>query len=161
MSLVAYDSSDEGSENEESEPVEPRAASNTANDVNDATEVITVQINSKLSLPAPRIVSQSTNDEEEEEKEESDGAERNFQQFLDTLPKPRDPTSAENIEEVEDDILLKKETKSQILKPAKKQTVKIAVPSLSEVYARIYVCTFCNFIERSVLICYIVFVTSV
>jgi len=129
MSLVAYDSSDEDSENEESEPAEPRAANNTAN----AATKVTVQINSKLSLPAPRIVSQSTNnEEEEEEEEESDGAERNFQQFLDTLPKPRDPTSVENIEEMEDDILLKKETKSQIPKPAKKQTVRISVPSLSE-----------------------------
>lgn len=124
MSLVAYDSSDEGSENEENESTEP-----VVND-NDATETVTVRISSKLSLPAPRVVSRSTDDEEEE----NDDTEHNFQQFLDTLPRPKDPTSVGNIEEVEDDILLKKETKSEILKPAKKQTVKISVPSLSEVY---------------------------
>lgn len=127
MSLVAYDSSDEGSENEENESAEPIVANDTDND---ATETVIVQISSKLSLPAPRVVSQSTDDDEEE----SDDTEGNFQQFLDTLPKPKDPTSVGNIEEVEDDILLKKEMKSEILKPAKKQTVKISVPSLSEVY---------------------------
>jgi len=125
MSLVAYDSSDEGSENEENESAEPVVVND-----NDATETVTVQISSKLSLPAPRVVSRTIDDEEEE----SDDTERNFQQFLDTLPKPKDPTSVGNIEEVEDDILLKKETKSDIPKPAKRQTVKISVPSLSEVY---------------------------
>ncbi|KAL6266618.1 hypothetical protein P5V15_003463 [Pogonomyrmex californicus] len=125
MSLVAYDSSDEGSENEDNEP----AVAVAVNDVNkDATEAITVQINAKLSLPAPRMISQITNDEEED----NNSAEPNFIQLLSTLPKPRDPISMENIEEVEDDILLKKETESQIPKPAKKQTVKISVPSLSE-----------------------------
>lgn len=132
MSLVAYDSSDEGSESEESEPTAP-VATNDAD--NDATEAVAVQINSKLSLPAPRV-SQSTNDEEDE----SDGAEHNFQQFLDTLPKPRDTISTENAEEVEDDILLKRETEGQILKPAKRQTVRISVPSLSEVYMHLNLC---------------------
>lgn len=122
MSLVAYDSSDEGSENEESEPAKLNAVNNTDNDA----EAVTVQITSKLSLPAPKIVSHSINDEEVE----NDSTGCNFQQFLDTLPKPRKFTSVENIEEVEDDILLKKE--SQIPKPAKKQTVRISVPSLSE-----------------------------
>ncbi|XP_077279019.1 uncharacterized protein LOC143906447 [Temnothorax americanus] len=125
MSLVAYDSSDEGSENEDNEPAEPIAANDADND---ATEAVTVQISSKLSLPAPRVTLQDTNDEEEEKKE-SDG---NFQQFLDTLPKPRDPTFTGKVEEMEDDILLKKETKGQVPKPAKKQTVRISVPSLSE-----------------------------
>ncbi|XP_011640870.1 proline-rich protein PRCC [Pogonomyrmex barbatus] len=125
MSLVAYDSSDEGSENEDNE----LAVAVAVNDVNkDATEAITVQINAKLSLPAPRMISQITNDEEED----NNNAEPNFVQLLSTLPKPRDPISMENIEEVEDDILLKKETESQIPKPAKKQTVKISVPSLLE-----------------------------
>ncbi|KYQ52021.1 Proline-rich protein PRCC [Trachymyrmex zeteki] len=124
MSLVAYDSSDESSENEDSEAAE----SNTVNDSdNDATEAVTVQISSKLSLPAPKVVSHSTNIEEE-----NDDVEHNLQQFLDTLPKPRGSTSMGNVEEVEDDILLKKETESQIPKPAKKQIVKISVPSLLE-----------------------------
>lgn len=131
MSLVAYDSSDEDLENEKNEPAEPIAANDTDND---ATEAVIMQISSKLSLPAPKVVSQSTNDEEEE----NDGSERNFKQFLDTLPKPKDPTSVASVEEVEDDILLKKEMKSQIPKPAKKQTVKISVPSLSEVYMHIF-----------------------
>lgn len=129
MSLVAYDSSDEGSENEESEPVEPSAANDTDTD---ATEAVTVHINSKLSLPAPKVVPHSTSDEEE-----NDDAEGNFQEFLDTLPKPKDPTSVGNVEEAEDDILLKKETESQIPKPPRRQTVKISVPSLSEVCIRI------------------------
>lgn len=131
MSLVAYDSSDEGSENEEGESAEPIVANDTNND---ATEAVIVQISTKLSLPAPKVVSQSTNDEEEE----NDGSERNFKQFLDTLPKPKDPTFVANVEEVDDDILLKKETKSQIPKPAKKQTVRISVPSLSEVCMNIF-----------------------
>lgn len=127
MSLVAYDSSDEGSENEEDEPAVPIAANDTDND---ATEAVIVQISSKLYLPAPRVVSQSTSDEEEEE---NDGTGRNFQQFLNALPKPRDPISAGNVEEMEDDILLKKEMENQVPKSAKKQTVRISVPSLSEV----------------------------
>lgn len=130
MSLVAYDSSDEGSENEESEPVVPIAANDADNDV---IEPVAVQINSKLSLPAPRIP-QNANEEEDE----SDGGEHNFQQFLDTLPKPRDPTSTENVEEVEDDILLKKETEGRIPKPAKRHTVRIPVPSLSEVCVHVF-----------------------
>ncbi|XP_012063351.1 PREDICTED: proline-rich protein PRCC [Atta cephalotes] len=127
MSLVAYDSSDESSENEENEAAE----SNTVNDTNnDTTEVVTIQISSKLSLPAPKvvhIVSHNTNIEEE-----NDEAEHNLQQFLDTLPKPRDSIFMGNVEEVEDDILLKKETENQISKPAKKQIVRISVPSLLE-----------------------------
>ncbi|KYN17306.1 PREDICTED: proline-rich protein PRCC [Trachymyrmex cornetzi] len=121
MSLVAYDSSDESSENEESEAAESNAVNN------DATEAVTVQINSKLSLPAPKVASHSTNIEEE-----NDDVEHNLQQFLDTLPKPRDSIFMGNVEEVEDDILLKKETESQISKSAKKQIVRISVPSLLE-----------------------------
>ncbi|EGI57539.1 PREDICTED: proline-rich protein PRCC [Acromyrmex echinatior] len=124
MSLVAYDSSDESSENGESEAAESNTVNNTDND---ATEAVTVQISSKLSLPAPKIVSHSINVEEE-----NDDAEHNLQQFLDTLPKPRDSIFMGNVEEVEDDILLKKETESQISKPAKKQIVRISVPSLLE-----------------------------
>ncbi|XP_018392568.1 PREDICTED: proline-rich protein PRCC isoform X1 [Cyphomyrmex costatus] len=124
MSLVAYDSSDENSENEESEVGE----SNIVNDTdNDTTEAVTVQISTKLSLPAPKVVSHSTNDEEE-----NDDADHNLQQLLNTLPKPRDSTSIGKVEEVDDDILLKKETENQVLKPAKKQIVKISVPSLLE-----------------------------
>ncbi|XP_011165569.2 proline-rich protein PRCC [Solenopsis invicta] len=129
MSLVAYDSSDEDSENEEGESVEPTTTNNTNNDT---TEAVIVQISSKLSLPAPRVISQSTNDDEEDEEDKDDSTGTNFQQFLNTLPKPKDPISTSNIEEVEDDILLKKVTKSQVPKSAKKQTVKISVPSLSE-----------------------------
>ncbi|XP_012542487.1 proline-rich protein PRCC [Monomorium pharaonis] len=129
MSLVAYGSSDEGSENEEDEPTKPIIANNDTN--NDTTEAVAMQINTKLSLPAPRVVQQSTHNEDEEE--ENDGiVQHNFQCFLSALPKPRDPTSTGNVEEVEDDILLKKETKSQIPQPAKRQTVKISVPSLSD-----------------------------
>lgn len=148
MSLVAYDSSDEGSENEESELAMPVATNDTDNDV---TETVAVQISSKLSLPTPRV-SQGTYDEEDE----SDGVESNFQQFLDTLPKPRDPTSAGNveIEEVEDDILLKKETESRIPKSAKKQTVRISVPSLSEVCLHIF--RFLIYNEHFILIYYVV-----
>ncbi|KAG5310255.1 PRCC protein, partial [Pseudoatta argentina] len=124
MSLVAYDSSDESSENEESEAAESNTVNNTDNN---AIEAVTVQISSKLSLPAPKIVSHSINVEEE-----NDDAEHNLQQFLDTLPKPRDSIFMGNVEEVEDDILLKKETESQISKPAKKQIVRISVPSLLE-----------------------------
>ncbi|KAL0134545.1 hypothetical protein PUN28_001376 [Cardiocondyla obscurior] len=123
MSLVAYDTSDEGSENEESESAEPVAANDTDND---AAKTITVQINSKLSLPAPKVVSQNKN----VEVEENDSTESNFQ--LDMLPKPKDLTSTSNFEEEVDEILLKKETERQIPKPVKKQTVKISVPSLSE-----------------------------
>jgi len=134
MSLVAYDSSDESSENEENEAAE----SNTVNDTNnDATETVIIQISSKLSLPAPKvvhIVSHNTNIEEE-----NDEAEHNLQQFLDTLPKPRDSIFMGNVEEIEDDILLKKETESQISKPAKKQIVRISVPSLLEVCIYIYI----------------------
>jgi len=134
MSLVAYDSSDEGSENEES-----KSAESTINDMNsDATEAVIVQISSKLLLPAPRVVSHNMNDEEEED----DDTKHNFQQFLDMLPKPRDSSSVGNIEEMEDDILLKKETENQVPKSTKKQTVRISVPSLSEVCTRVYVCVY-------------------
>ncbi|KAG5340310.1 PRCC protein, partial [Acromyrmex heyeri] len=94
MSLVAYDSSDESSENEESEAAESNIVNNTDND---ATEAVTVQISSKLSLPAPKIVSHSINVEEE-----NDDAEHNLQQFLDTLPKPRDSIFMGNVEEFKD-----------------------------------------------------------
>lgn len=49
------------------------------------------------------------------------------------LPKPRNSSSLKDIEENEDDILLKNKTESQFIKPTKKQTVKISVPFLSEV----------------------------
>ncbi|XP_011136491.2 proline-rich protein PRCC [Harpegnathos saltator] len=123
MSLVAYDSSDEGSENEENESMETIIANNN----NDGMKNITVQANSRLSLPAPKVVS-STNDEEEKEE---NTLEENFRNFLDMLPKPKDSNSAGNIEE-NDDILLKKEVENKVIKSAKKQTVKITVPSLLE-----------------------------
>ncbi|EFN86462.1 Proline-rich protein PRCC [Harpegnathos saltator] len=124
MSLVAYDSSDEGSENEENESMETIIANNN----NDGMKNITVQANSRLSLPAPKVVS-STNDEEEKEE---NTLEENFRNFLDMLPKPKDSNSAGNIEE-NDDILLKKEVENKVIKSAKKQTVKITVPSLLEI----------------------------
>lgn len=128
MSLVAYDNSDsdEGSENEESE--------RTINDANDdtddgATEITTLHTSSKLSLPAPRMFSQSTKNDEEEESDDTG----HLKYSLGALPKPADFNSATNIVEEDDDIPLKREMKSQPAKPAKKQTVKITVPSLSEV----------------------------
>ncbi|XP_014477820.1 PREDICTED: proline-rich protein PRCC [Dinoponera quadriceps] len=125
MSLVVYDSSDEGSENEEHESAGTIVANNTNNN---AIEVITVQTNSKLALPAPKMILESTNDEKKKVEENT----VNFKNFLSTLPKPKDLNSAGNVEE-DDDILLKKETENcQGAKPTKKQTVKITVPSLSE-----------------------------
>lgn len=87
MSLVAYDSSDEGSENEE---------------------------------------------KFKDEEEENDNAEHNMKDLLNMLPKPRSSSSTKTIEENEDEILLKNKTENQVIKPTKKQTVKISVPSLSE-----------------------------
>lgn len=128
MSLVAYDSSDEGSGNEEDESAGSTIANNANNN---ATEVTT---NLKLSLPAPKVVSESTNDEKEEE-EENTG---NFENFFGMLPKPKDLNSSGSIEE-DDEILLKKETENRpIVKPVKKQTVKITVPSLSEVNVYVF-----------------------
>lgn len=120
MSLVAYDSSDEGSENEGNESATTIVATNDAD--NDVTEAITLQTSSKLSLPAPKA--QNMNEEEEI----SDTGD--FKQFLDKLPKPRGLSTRGDIEE--DDIPLKKEMGGQTVKPPKKQTVKITVPSLSE-----------------------------
>ncbi|XP_020298316.1 uncharacterized protein LOC109862636 [Pseudomyrmex gracilis] len=125
MSLVAYESSDESSENEENEKSEETLAANNAN--NDANKTVTVRTNVKLSLPAPKTVLQETNDEELENVESG-----SFQHFLDLLPKPKVSNSVAQIVEEDDDIVVKKEIKSQIVKPAKKQTVKISVPSLSE-----------------------------
>ncbi|CAL1688333.1 unnamed protein product [Lasius platythorax] len=87
MSLVAYDSSDEGSENEE---------------------------------------------KFKDEEGENGDAEHNVTDLLNMLPRPRNSSSAKTIEENEDDILLKNKTENQFIKPAKKQRVKISVPSLSE-----------------------------
>ena len=68
-----------------------------------------------------------------DEEEEDNNAEINMKDLLNKIPKPQNASSI-NIEEDEDDILLKNETKNQFIKP-KKQTnkVKISVPSLSEV----------------------------
>ncbi|EZA60725.1 hypothetical protein DMN91_002141 [Ooceraea biroi] len=126
LSLVAYDNSDEDSENEENESASTIIASK-ADDK--AIETVTVQTDSKLLLSAPEAISHGTNDREEEEKESNNT--KDFKDFLTVLPKPKSFNCMENIEE-SDDILLKKERKYQSAKPAKKQTIKITVPSLSE-----------------------------
>jgi len=117
---VAYDSSDEEFENEEIEPADTIIASKTNS---------TLQTDSKLY--APKVVPCDINDKKNEEEKSSD-MEDFDKHFLDTLPKPKGFDSIENIEET-DDILLKKATKCQATKPTKKQTIKITVPSLSEV----------------------------
>lgn len=123
---MAYESSDESSENEENESEKALAANNVNNDAN---KIVTVQKNVKLSLPAPKTVLQETNDEAVENVESG-----SFKHFLDLLPKPKVSNSEAQIVEEDDDIvIMKKEIKSQSVKPAKKQTVKISVPSLSEV----------------------------
>jgi len=126
LSLVAYDSSDEESENEETESAGTIIASNANNDT---VETLTLQTDSKLS--AAKVVSYDIKDKENKEEKSSD-TEDFDKHFLSTLPKPKGFVSIENVEE-NDDILLKKETKCQAIKPAKKQTIKISVPSLSEV----------------------------
>lgn len=127
MSLVAYDSSDEGSENEENETEKETTLANDGND--DITmETIIVQTHSKLSLPSPKIIPPSMKDEEEEGSNA-----KSFEYFFDMLPKPESLKSVKNFEEDNNDALLKKKTDTQTIKPIKKQTVKISVPSLSEV----------------------------
>lgn len=123
MSLVAYESSDESSENEENETAETTIGNN--NNTLEVTTVQTVQTDLKF-LPVPKVVSESTNDEEEKEDT------RNFRNFLGMLPKPKDLNSEKNTEE-NDEILLKKESLNHITKPIKRQIIKITVPSLSEV----------------------------
>lgn len=119
LSLVAYDSSDEENEGNES--------ASTA-ETDDTTETVTLQTDSKLVLSAPRATSHSTNDKEKQIDESNT---KDFKHFLNVLPKPKSFDSTENGEE-DDEILLKKETKHQSVKPVKKQTIRIAVPSLSE-----------------------------
>ncbi|XP_072752330.1 uncharacterized protein [Anoplolepis gracilipes] len=88
-----------------------------------------------MSLVAYDSSDEDSENEEEKcknEKEESDTTEANVKNLLNTLPKPRNASSANNVEDTEDAILLKNKTKNQFIKPAKKQTVKISVPSLSE-----------------------------
>ncbi|XP_050463626.1 proline-rich protein PRCC [Cataglyphis hispanica] len=85
------------------------------------------------------LVAYDSSDEDSEnegkfkdEKEENDDTEHNVKDLLNMLPKPRNLSSAKNIKENEDDILLQNKTENQFIKPTKKQTVKISVPSLSE-----------------------------
>ncbi|XP_029675046.1 uncharacterized protein LOC115242686 [Formica exsecta] len=85
------------------------------------------------------LVAYESSDEDSEnegkfkdEKEENDAIEHNMKDLFNMLPKPRNSSSLKDIEENEDDILLKNKTESQFIKPTKKQTVKISVPSLSE-----------------------------
>lgn len=128
MSLVAYGSSDEESENEENEVEKETVVAN--DDTNEDTmETIVLHTTSKLSLPSPKVISQNTKDEEEEE-----GDTKTFEHFFDMLPKPESLKSVKNLEEDNDDVLLKKKIETQTIKSVKKQTVKISVPSLSEVY---------------------------
>ncbi|XP_012217660.2 proline-rich protein PRCC [Linepithema humile] len=128
MSLVAYDSSDEGSENEENETEKETIVANERND--DTIETIIVQTNSKLSLPSPKVITLSKKDEEEEGSNAKTF--ETFENFFDMLPKPESLNSTENLEEDNNDVLLKKKTETRAVKPVKKQTVKISVPSLSE-----------------------------
>ncbi|XP_070164721.1 proline-rich protein PRCC [Polyergus mexicanus] len=85
------------------------------------------------------LVAYDSSDEESEnegkfkdKKEENDDTEHNMKDLLNMLPKPINSSSVKDIEENEDDILLKNKTENQFKKPTKKQTVKISVPSLSE-----------------------------
>lgn len=122
MSLVAYDSSDGDSDNENTP--ETITANNTDNNT---SAIISMQTTSKLSLPTPKTVSQDV----ENENEENSNIEE-LKNLLGTLPKCRDSKSAENIEE-DNDIPLKTEIESNSTKYPKKRTVKITIPSLSEV----------------------------
>lgn len=87
-----------------------------------------------MSLVAYDSSDEDSENEEKfkDEEEENDHTEHNVKDLLNMLPKPRSSNSAKTIEENEDDILLKNKKENQIIKPTKKQTVKISVPSLSE-----------------------------
>lgn len=128
MSLVAYDSSDEGSENEENEAEKETVVANDRNDDPIETHTIIAHTNLKLSLPSPKVISESMKDEEEEDNSDT----KTFEHFFDMLPKPESLNSTKNLKEDNDDVLLKKKIETQATKPVKKQTVKISVPSLSE-----------------------------
>lgn len=117
MSLVAYDSSDEGSENEEKVPISTEKHRK-------------YKLLSKITF----ILLCNKPHQFKDEEEENDNAEHNMKDLLNMLPKPRSSSSTKTIEENEDEILLKNKTENQVIKPTKKQTVKISVPSLSEVW---------------------------
>ncbi|EFN62912.1 Proline-rich protein PRCC [Camponotus floridanus] len=85
-----------------------------------------------MSLVAYDSSDEGSENEEEDEEEKSNDAEHNVKDLLNTLPKPRHVNSAKDVEENDDDILLKNKMENQFIKPTKKQTVKISIPSLSE-----------------------------